>query len=163
MKSFLKKNIEKIGIYSFVGIILICFYFLFSEIDKVTGALGFLGSVLSPFVIGFAVSYILWPFVKGTENLLKLIYKKISSLSFFEKLKRKKEDKEKKREKRNGFLRGISILIVYFLVVVAVALLVNRVIPQIVESATTLVKNIPHYIEQIVAVLYASRVRKGPE
>lgn len=151
MKSFLKKNIEKIGIYSFVGIILICFYFLFSEIDKVTGALGFFSSVLSPFVLGFAVSYILWPFVKGIENIISLIYKKAASLSFFEKLKKKKDGKEKKNEKRNGFLRGISILIVYFLVVVAVALLVNRVIPQIVDSATTLVKNIPHYIEQIDA------------
>ena len=78
MKGFFKNNSERIWANIIIGIVLIAFYFLISKIGEFVGALGFISSVLSPFVIGFVIAYMLWPFVEKTQSFCQFLKKKAS-------------------------------------------------------------------------------------
>ena len=159
MKGFFKNNSERIWANIIVGIVLIAFYFLISKIGEFVGALGFISSVLSPFVIGFVIAYMLWPFVEKTQSFCQFLKEK----AFVRLLTAKKSLHKKNREKtshedadnidkvkeRSKLLRGFSIFVVYVLVLILLTVLINQLIPQIMDSAVTLVNNIPDYIERM--------------
>ncbi len=142
MKGFFKNNSERIWANVIVGIVLIAFYFLISKIGEFVGALGFISSVLSPFVIGFVIAYVLWPFVEKFEAFCTFLSRKIKIFKT-----NKKEQSENKE--RNKLKRAFSILIVYVLVLILLVILINQLIPQIVDSAVTLVNNIPSYVVRL--------------
>ncbi len=152
MKGFFKNNSEKIWANVIVGIVLIAFYFLISKIGEFVGALGFISSVLSPFVIGFIIAYMLWPFVERLEEFCSFLGEKtIFKILTSKKSKQKKTESSADNTKkvRNKFLRAFSILVVYVLVLILLVILINQLIPQIADSAVTLVNNIPDYIYRL--------------
>ncbi len=152
MKGFFKNNSERIWANAIVGIILIAFYFLISKIGEFVGALGFISSVLSPFVIGFVIAYILSPFVEKIEALWILLANKtgIKKLNgkVAEKIKKEQEVHEEGKEK-SKLARALSITLAYVVVLIILIFLINQIIPQIVDSAVTLVNNIPSYIMRL--------------
>lgn len=146
MKGFFKNNSDKIFANVIVGVVLIAFYFFISQINSVMTAFSFIISVMSPFLIGFIIAYVLLPFVKKTEDGIRFL----SGKAINNKLAAKFKVKVKKdNEKDSKLPRGLAVFLVYVLVAVVLAFLVNQLIPQIIESAVTFVNNIPVYLVKI--------------
>ena len=152
MKGFFKNNSERIWANIIVGIVLIAFYFLISKIGEFVGALGFISSVLSPFVIGFVIAYMLWPFVEKTQSFCQFLKEKTLIKILHEKNGKKVNNEDTDNTDaniingRNKLLRAFSIFVVYVLVIILLTILIYQLIPQIMDSAVTLVNNIPDYI-----------------
>ena len=78
--------------------------------------------VISPFIAGFVVAYLL-----------------NSPVKFF----------ERKVYRRLRWKRGLSITTVYILAIALVAFLINMILPQIVSSVTELIANLKGYIDNL--------------
>ena len=97
----------------------ILFYILLSNFGVVREKISLVLEILSPFIAGFAVAYLL-----NTPT------------AFF----------ERKVYRKLRFRRGLSILTVYLLVAAVLAVLLNMVLPQVIESVITLVNNLEGYL-----------------
>ena len=146
MKGFFKNNSDRIMANIIVGVVLIAFYFLISEINSVFVAVSFVISVLSPFLIGFIIAYVLLPFVKKTEKLLCFLSDNAISNKILDKLKIKVKKRPKKASKMPRYL---AVFFVYVIVTILLAILINQLIPQIIESVVTFVNNIPVYFAKL--------------
>lgn len=84
---------------------------------------------------GFAMAYLLSPIVNWLERLIRLGWSKWSLT----------------REKtlRRGWLRAVSILITWAIVSYALYLLMSVLVPQLIDSITTLINNAESYYNQI--------------
>lgn len=103
----------------FVGIVL---YILFSNLDGILSQIDSISKVLRPFIIGFAVAYLLNIPVRYMEEKV------------FVKFRAK---------------RGLSILSVYLIATVLLSILLGAVIPQVIQSVMDLINNTPTYLENL--------------
>ncbi|MDO5717848.1 MAG: AI-2E family transporter [Tissierellia bacterium] len=86
-------------------------------------------AILSPFVIGASIAYIL-------NFLLKFYQNKLFSLQLFNKLK---------KDRKNS----LAIAMTYLTVVIVIIGLMYYIIPQSVKSATKLIENTPEYARNV--------------
>lgn len=114
--------------------IAIVFYFILKNIGGIFGVVRSFFGVLRPFVIGFVIAYLLTRPVNLLEGFL--------NRRFF-----------KKSKNQHSVNRGIAIVLVIILVLIALALLMYSIIPQLVDSVTTLAKNADGYIKSINSLL----------
>ena len=112
-------------------IIVIAVYKTFDNIYKIMGAIGMFIKILSPFVTGFVIAYILNMPCKRIDALLKK-----SKYKFL---------KEKSK--------GISIASVYLIAALAVFFVIRAVVPAIYKNMLDLYYNIPIYIDEVVTFL----------
>ena len=111
----------------------IVFYMALNYISALGSAIGKLMSILSPFLWGLVISYLLLPCMKAMEKkafcpLCAKIYKN--------------------SEKSNGekLARGIAVLVAEIILLVILAALVYLIIPQLYQSLETIVRNSNTYI-----------------
>lgn len=111
------------------------FYDVFYKGGTLLGFFNKLTSTLAPVLYGFAMAYLLSPIVNWLERLIRLGWSKWSLT----------------REKtlRRGWLRAVSILITWAIVSYAVYLLMSVLVPQLIDSITTLINNAESYYNQI--------------
>ena len=119
---------------SVIAAIAITFFFLMQNIGGIFDAVKSIFSVLSPFVIGFIIAYLL-----------------TRPLNFIERLLNRRLFK--KAKKQQSINRGISIVIVFILFLLLLALIIYSIIPQLIESVTTLARNADGYIKSINSLL----------
>ena len=100
----------------------ILFYILLSNFGAVRQRISMFLDVISPFIAGFAVAYLL-----------------NTPVGFF----------ERKVYHKLRWKRGLSIATVYLLAVVIVVILINMIIPQVVSSAIDLVNNSRGYLNNL--------------
>ncbi|WP_294463826.1 AI-2E family transporter [uncultured Anaerofustis sp.] len=127
-------NLEKKEFKKYILLIsyAIVFYYVVTNLSKVLGVVGTAFGILSPFIIGFALAFILnKPFVFFRDKVLSVLI-----------------DKKKKKE-RVGLRSGLAILIVYVLVALLLVILSSFVIPQLVTSISGLVDYIPQYSKNL--------------
>ena len=109
---------------------IIIFYLGISQLgavlSKIHGAIG----ILQPFIIGFSMAYLL-------NFILKFYEKKIFENSNRKKLKLKQKTK-----------RSFGILFTYATALVVVFLFIKFVLPQVVDSISGLINDIPSYINE---------------
>ncbi len=105
-----------------VALIAISFYLAASHIDLVRQHIAGVANVVSPFIMGFAIAYLLNAPMRFFET--KVFYK----------LKHK---------------HGLSIGTVYLLALLVVTVLLNMVLPQVVQSARVFVYNVPMYLRNL--------------
>lgn len=110
----------------------ILFYCFVTNFSSVLGVLNTTLGILSPFILGFALAFILnKPFVFFRDKVLgKLAYKK-------------------NKKERVGLRAGISILLVYLLVIIFLVLIFSFVLPQLVKSISGLINYIPQYSKEL--------------
>ena len=108
-------------------------------------------SILSPFVWGLAIAFILNIFMTLYENkLFKLGQKKKCS-----KVKNEHYSKHtqagniKKIKKKSKLERGLSITLSIITIVVVITIILILIIPQFVEVVKNFVGNIPNYLEDL--------------
>ena len=117
------------------GCALLIFYDVFYRDNSGTVQAFFskLSSILAPILYGLGMAYLLAPIVNFLERLIR----------------RGRGALEKKRGKairiHKGWLRVISIFLTWSVMLVLLYLLFNMLIPELVESITTLVNNLESY------------------
>lgn len=137
------RNSKKIIQYSLiifgVGLSLILSFYLLQNLNVIIQALKEFIGVVTPVIIAFMIAYILWKPMLLIETKLKGLIKKLT-----------------KRELSSGLARGFSILITFYLVGMAILLLINTIIPPIVTNLKLLIESIPalqqtlnRYIDEI--------------
>ncbi len=105
----------------------IILFFLLLHIAKLFRALGTLLSVLTPFFVGFLFAYLL--------DGLYLWFREKAFASF------------RKHKFWSRFQKPLALVMTYFLLVLALGLFLALILPQLAQSAQTLVKNFPSYLD----------------
>lgn len=100
----------------------ILFYVLLTNFGSVRSKLAEIFTVIEPFVIGFAVAYLL-----------------NSPVRFF----------EKKVFRKLRWRRGLSIATVYLLLCVVLVVLIDLILPQVTESVVALINNLEGYLANL--------------
>ena len=122
-------NTEKQEIKKWAKIIFIALfgYLIVDNIEVVGNIIQKILSIISPFVVGAAIAFIL--------NL---------PMGFFEeKLSKFKTKKGKKLGK--GFIRTISLILAILVIGLVLTLIVNLILPEIINIITLLVEKLPYY------------------
>ena len=103
-------------------------------IGIVGNAIKALVNILSPFIWGLVISYLLGPLVRTLENKL---FRPLASKLY----------KNNKRSDGHGFARGLSILFSEIIMLAIIVALIYLIIPQLYSSIETIVVNSPTYID----------------
>lgn len=106
--------------------------FLFINIKSVGGFLGSAIHILKPFLIAICIAFILNIPMKFYE------YRVITPLL-----------KKSKNKKAKNAIRPLALILAILSIIVVFIGLITFIIPQLVESGTTLVKSIPEYIQSV--------------
>lgn len=119
-------------IYWFVfAIAVIVFYKLLDNLTSIGTSIKNLFNILMPFILGALIAYILYiPCSKIEKGLEKSKFKLI-------------------RNKR----RGLSIFIVYIIVLLSLIILVNCILPPVITSIKDLVNNMPSYYQALTGII----------
>ena len=125
----------KWGLTAFLTVCaVLVFYDTFYQGGTLQSFLSQLASILSPVLYGFAIAYLLTPVMSWLENNIALLWKRCFK-------------KELKRP--SGALRLISILLTEAAVLFLLYLLMSVLIPQLVDSVTTLINNAESYYRNV--------------
>lgn len=129
MKIDWKSKEARTAIWVFVTVAaIIIFYRVIDDIDDLLGAMrmgmGQAGTVLLPFVVGAAVSYILLPLVRTMD---RRVFRFI---------------------RRDRLRRGASVLSVYVLLLACVGWLLSYLVPILVSNVQDFAANLPAYLEK---------------
>ncbi len=108
--------------FGVVGCILL--YWLLYETDRVTAIFGGIYKVLSPFIIGAALAFILNVPMRAIEKVLKFI-------------------------KKPGLRRGLSITTTLLAVALVLAGVVYLLVPQIMATVESLIAVLPEFFERV--------------
>ncbi len=122
----------KIGLTAFLTIAAaIIFYFLLYRIDGLFSFIGKIFAILQPVFLGFAIAYILNPIVNFFAKYISRLFYKIS----------------KNKNNRYKLSLGISITFSMLLFLLCVFVLFYMVIPELVNSISSLISVLPGQIK----------------
>ena len=115
----------------------IFFYMALAYLPAIGAALKTLGRILSPFIWGLIITYLLAPLYKGLYQ------------GFFLPLSEKLSGKKKKASPR--LAKSLSVLLSILVFLAVITALVYLIIPQLYASIETIVNNSPGYVEKLSA------------
>ena len=115
----------------------IFFYMALAYLPAIGSALKTLGRILSPFIWGLIITYLLAPLYKGLYQ------------GFFLPLSEKLSGKKKKASPR--LAKSLSVLLSILVFLAVITALVYLIIPQLYASIETIVNNSPGYVEKLSA------------
>ena len=121
----IKHNWKKWLYWFVLGVALICIYKILDNYENVMGVLNTFFGVISPFLIGIFIAYLLYMPSRKFEEL----YKK-TKIKFISKK-----------------ARGLGVITVYIIIIAAISILCAVILPIVFESITDFISSIPHYIE----------------
>ena len=124
----IKHNWKRWLYWFFLGLTLICIYKILDNYENVMGVLNTFFGVISPFLIGIFIAYLLYMPSRKFEEL----YSKIKVKFIAKKA------------------RILSVITVYIIIVVAISILFSVILPIVFESVIDFFGNIPNYIEQVM-------------
>ena len=130
-----KNNFKSLGIIVILAIVI---HWIINNLEIVSSFLNNVKSIISPFVLGGALAFIL--------NI---------PMSFFERkiFKVKKDDKKIKNKSKNKKVRVISFILSILVIILIVLLFIRLVVPELVNVFNILIDNIPYYAEELTKVL----------
>lgn len=124
---------EKVRKVVFTGLVLIIAFFAFYHIEKIWGVCKYLGNVFMPFFLGAAIAFVLNVPLRWIERGLF-------------------KDREKFSGRRwNGLRRALALIITILGAFILLALLIYMVVPQVADTVSQLVRQIPSGIRNISA------------
>ena len=123
------KNHGKKWLYWFsLGVCIIVIYKLLDNFSGIMGVVSTFFGILAPFFVGIFIAYLVYiPCKKIEEGLKKCKLKFISKKA-----------------------RALSIFAVYLIIVLLLTILVNFILPVVIESIVDLINNIPAYYEKLI-------------
>ena len=136
-----RKNVNPYKRLLKVILISIVFYFLLYNFKTTLAVLNNLLVIVSPFLIGAALAYVLKIPVNFFE---KTIFKKLKNTKF------------------EKYIRGFSILLALIIAILIIVLLSAIVIPQLVESLKTLQEKLPMFLDTSLNWMKKYEILKKP-
>lgn len=131
MKIDWNKKYNTIAVYVFLVIAaVILFYLGLSRISALFDKIEVVLSILQPFIIGFAIAYIL-------NFLLKFYEDRVLKDDYLKKIKIKKK-------------RTLGLIMTYFTAMLFIYLFSHFVMPQLIDSISRLANNVPKYGPNII-------------
>ena len=123
-----------ISVYSFlVAVSIILFYLAISQVSILTDKLDKIIIILQPFIIGFAIAYII-------NFLLEFYENKVFKSKYLKNIKIKS-------------VRGISILLSYITAFIIIGVIIKFLLPQLIGSIMGLINDIPTYISNVTELM----------
>ena len=120
----------------FIGLAGACFIILlFFRTDLFVRGAGWVLNILTPFIVGVAIAYIMRPFALSVERGLT-----------------KLQDRFLKK-KHPGFIRMASIVVAVVVLLAVIVLLLIAVLPEVITSLARIARSIPGAYTQLVAWL----------
>ncbi len=133
MKIDWNRKYTTVAVYSFIVIACsIVFYLISSQVKVFSSKISDFIAILYPFIIGFAIAYLL-------NFILKFIENRIIS--------------EKMKVKSPAKVRAISMIITYFVAGTLCYLFVHFVWPELLESIIGLFNDIPNYVNNATVMI----------
>ncbi len=103
--------------------------------------------IVSPFIWGLAIAFILNIFMTFYENK---VFKNGNARGNTSKVNKVKESKRNaKNKKKKGAKRTFSILLSILTIIAVIAIIMVLIIPQFIDVISNLIKNIPSYLENL--------------
>ena len=125
---------SKYNTISVYALIVICcsiiFYFVASQIGSFSEKISILIGILYPFIIGFAIAYLLNFILKFYEHTI------LDNVQGSSKLKK-------------GHKRSISLILTYLTAAGIFYLFVHFIVPQLIDSIMGLVNDVPMYVDNV--------------
>lgn len=125
------------------------------NIEPVWNAIKVVLSILSPFIWGLAIAFILNIFMTFYENKLFKLGK--NSKRKNDRIKNEyrspsntknvKTDSKPRKKKKNSFERGLSIFLSIITIIAIITVILILIIPQFVEVVQSFIGSIPNYLE----------------
>lgn len=131
------KNIAQWITLFLLGLALIVVYKTFDNLGQLAQIIGKIFSILTPFVVGFAIAFVLY----GPMNWIECRIKRIKG-KFFQKT-----------------ARPLSVTLVYLLSIGLLGLLFYIAVPALVSAVSEFVGNVPAYYEKVIGFI---NDRAGP-
>lgn len=119
---------------SVIAAVAVSFYFILKNISVIFNSIGTFFDILSPFITGFVIAYLL----ARPMNMFEGFFKK----HIF-----------KKSKNKDSLSRGLSIAVTFILLLAFLAFIVYLIVPQLIDSVTTLAKNADGYVRSANAIL----------
>lgn len=133
MKIDWNRKYTTVAVYSFIVIACsIVFYLISSQVKLFSNKIGDFIAILNPFIIGFAIAYLL-------NFILKFIENRIIS--------------EKMKGKSPSKVRTVSMLLTYIIAGTLCYLFVHFVWPELLESIVGLFNDIPNYVNNATVLI----------
>lgn len=132
MKNFLGDKFKEY--WGIVTYIIILAYAIFNFKNLISGAGNIMG-IISPFIIGIAIAFVL--------NLIMVIFEE-KIFSFLD---------NKKYIKYSKFKRSLSVFSTFILVFVVILSLIRFIIPQLIDSISTLTDAVPSYMKSFETLI----------
>lgn len=133
-----KKNIE-----TKKWLILITFtligYWIVNNFNLLGKLLGIILNILSPFILGACLAFVL--------NI---------PMSFFERKLSKMKSKKGKKIKNKKLLRMMSIIFAILVILLVLTLIITLIVPELVNIGKMLIDNVPYYTEKITELFEQS-------
>lgn len=125
-----KENTVKKWLFWFgLAVAIIAVYNILGNFTKVTQWVGELFRTLMPFVIGILIAYLLYLPCRAVERAFR---------------------KTKPTNILHKKARPLAIAVVYVIAAIIIVVLINVIMPYVIESATELISNIPNYYNAAV-------------
>lgn len=137
MKDYLRGFTRTVSLF-IVGTALIAVYKTFDNINVIMSFIGRIVNILSPFVIGLGIAFLLYA---PSSRLELFIKNKLPRLS--------------------RFARTISVLFIYFILFLLIALLLTFALPALVRGLVSLVSSLPGYYDQLIGFLTSFTEQNG--
>ncbi len=138
MKDYLKGFTRTISLF-ILGVALIAVYKTFDNMSVIMSFIGRIISILSPFVIGLGLAFLLY----APSNRLELVIKQKLPRPFAR------------------HARVLSVLTVYVVLILLLALLLTFALPAIIRSIISLVASLPGYYNQLIEFLTSLSEQNG--
>jgi len=124
-----EKNDIKLWLFWFsLAVAIIAAYNILGNLAGVAQIIGSILGAIMPFCVGLLIAYILYMPCRSIETLLK---------------------KSKKKSFVNKHARGLSILTTYIIALIVIVIILNVIIPIVVQSLSDLFTNLPGYYNSV--------------
>lgn len=130
-----KKNLE-IKKWGILILVVLVGYWIVNNLNILGNLFSMLLNILSPFIIGGCLAFIL--------NI---------PMSFFEKKLSKKRTKKGKKKSNKKLLRIVSMVLAILVILFVFTLIITLIVPELVNIVKMLIDNIPFYTEELSKII----------
>ena len=137
MKKLLESKHARLMLMIFiVGALLIIFNQIVGNYESFSEGVGTIKTIISPFIYGFVMAYLLSPIYNATvRGLYKLLGKYV-----------------KNKQRLFSFCKLVASVVAVVCLIGAVAGLIALIVPQVIESLTGILKSLPQRLTQLSAL-----------
>ena len=139
-RQIFKHTLVQASAFLVVILCAILFFFVIFSYSTWTGKVARIVSGLKSIIIGISIAYLLNPIVNGLEKRLHKLIKN-----------------PKNEAKVNSALRAFSSIVVVLLAVIIAGFMIYAILPQVVISISSLIRNFPYYVDEITDLIKSNR------